>query len=377
MEADGNKSGTGDARPETPSGGIIGLELTDGRVFYIHRSSLVNAGGYFAACFGDNGIPAGESRTDDHGRSIYFVARDGKLFENHILPFIIQKIPGKLPPFAQDPELWRLLRNEALFYGMDDLSELLRVTYSCSPDAGTRGKGVLYWLGTNKGITDYKNPYTRGAIDVTVGGLTDATYDQRREMFNGVEDIVNPRAFTSESRQALVQYRPPVTGKDEEGDVFHLSSLHACYSLWCNMSTCKFPTVVNLLSVKLRPSAYSLRQDELGMTDWNLEGSKDGSTWIILHKARNDRNIAMPDDSLMEQLGVDLDRCSTVAVREEISLEFAERERRGTWQLSPSSDEFYQYFRIIGSGMDYERSETSLVCLHGIGLELYGDIHEE
>ena len=34
----------------------IGLEFTDGRVRYAHRLSLVNAGGYFAACFGDGGV---------------------------------------------------------------------------------------------------------------------------------------------------------------------------------------------------------------------------------------------------------------------------------------------------------------------------------
>ena len=110
----------------------IGLEFTDGRVRYLYRSTLVNAGGYFAACFGDNGVPAIPYRTDEHGQSIYTIERDGELFDKHILPFILGKNPGRLPPFSEDPALWRLLRQEAQFYALDDLSEMLSC-YTFSP----------------------------------------------------------------------------------------------------------------------------------------------------------------------------------------------------------------------------------------------------
>lgn len=243
-------------------------------------------------------------------------------------------------------------------------------------------KGVLYWLGTNKGTTNYENPYTIGAVNVTVGGLADATYEEISEIFDGADGpIVYSQAYAPESRQALVQYRPPVFGKDREdreGFIYLFLSLHQCYSLWCDMSTYMFPTVINRLSLTLRPTAYSLRYDyHNGMTDWNLEGSKDRSSWVVLHKARNDHQITVADNSLRARLSADFDRCKTDEEKEAALLEFVERERRGTWHISPTSNEFYQYFRIIGSGADYERSETSSTCLHGVGLELYGDIHED
>lgn len=145
MEVDGRRIEIeGDPPRPTPSGGIIGLEFTDGRVLYCHRSTLANAGGYFAACFGDNGIPVAEQRKDDHGRSIFFLERDTDLFQLHNLPYIITKRPGKLPRYSTDPELWRVLRDEAVFFRLDYLSDLLHVTYSCSPDAGN-DKGVLYF----------------------------------------------------------------------------------------------------------------------------------------------------------------------------------------------------------------------------------------
>lgn len=52
------------------------------------------------------------------------------------------------------------------------------------------------------------------------------------------------------------------------------------------MSTYKFPTVVNLFSVKVRLTAYSLWQDNREMTDWNLEGSNDGEERTVLHETR-------------------------------------------------------------------------------------------
>jgi len=53
-------------------------------------------------------IPACDYRLDEHGRSVQLVELDSKLFENHILPYLVTKRPGKLPPFTNDPEQWRL-----------------------------------------------------------------------------------------------------------------------------------------------------------------------------------------------------------------------------------------------------------------------------
>ena len=90
----------------------IGLCFTDGSVRYFFRSTLANAGGYFSARFG-NGVGEGLSYTDEHNQLIYAMEKDGELFAKYIEPFILARIPGELPPFSENPQLWRLLRKES------------------------------------------------------------------------------------------------------------------------------------------------------------------------------------------------------------------------------------------------------------------------
>lgn len=66
------------------------------------------------------------------------------------------------------------------------------------------------------------------------------------------------------------------------------------------MSLCKIPVILDLKSVSLRLTAYSLRYDGCGMTDWNLEGSQDGKEWTVLHQARNDHHVAETGDELTD-----------------------------------------------------------------------------
>lgn len=79
----------------------------------------------------------------------------------------------------------------------------------------------------------------------------------------------------------------------------------------------------------------------------------------------------------MQQLQTELSLCNNDNERVTIGQEFVEREFRHTWQITPPSDIFCRYFRIIGVGPDYEHGENASTCLHGVGLELYGDVHEE
>lgn len=161
---------------------IMGIELTDGgKVWYFHRSTLVNAGGYFAARFGGD-IPAGGGRQDEHGRSVYFVERDGELFGNHIRHYILSNHAGKLPPFSQDPELWRLLRLEADFFALDGLSTMLYATKVCNQN-DPLGRGIPHYLGTNKGREEYQNPQARGAV--AVGGWPEMSEQEQHERGGG------------------------------------------------------------------------------------------------------------------------------------------------------------------------------------------------
>jgi hypothetical protein len=114
------------------------------------------------------------------------------------------------------------------------------------------------------------------------------------------------------------------------------------------------------------------------MTDWNLEGSEDAVKWVVLHEARIDRHIANPTDDLLNLWESQFNFFFThIEVKVKISEQFVERELRHTWQIDSPSPTFFRYFRIIGSGTDYERHVDSCACVYGAGLELYGDVHED
>lgn len=207
---------------------IIGLEFTDGRVCYCPRSALTNSGGgYLSARFNsDSMIPPGAERTDTHGRKIYFITRDGETFAKHILPYIRENDADLPSTFSEDPHLWRRLRKEALFYAMDGLFESLKVTYSCDKN-DPYGRGVLHWLGTDKGRSSYTNPVVRGCVDVTGWALTMSSQEiEQQAAVLGTDDLY---ATFPSSLQVLVQHRPPIKGVASTNPFY---SLHDCYLLW-------------------------------------------------------------------------------------------------------------------------------------------------
>jgi hypothetical protein len=99
---------------------IIGLEFMDGSVWYCPRETLTSIpNSYLNARFhhdDDDGniIPPGAERTDDYGRSVYFIARDGQLFGKHILPYLATN-DANLSSFAENVKLWRQLQTKPPF----------------------------------------------------------------------------------------------------------------------------------------------------------------------------------------------------------------------------------------------------------------------
>lgn len=355
---------------------IIGFEFTNGRVCYCPRAAVTNAdGGYLSARFGSGAmIPAGSERTDSSGRNVYFIARDGDLFGNHILPFILTNRPGQLPPFPQAPELWRALREEALFYALDSLTESLKVTHSCDKN-DAHGRGVLHWLGTEKGRSDYKNPFVRGLVDVTGWPMTMSReeIEAQGETYN-MSEIV--RASAPSSLQVLVEYRPPVRGGSAKEENRCFDSLHGCYLLWCDHSAYRLPAIVDMKITLLRPTAYSLRYAECyGARNWNFEASEDGVEWVALHKARDDPHLTRPshlDQGIKEMIEHAQDENEQKAVVEQANealTTYVEMYLRHTWNLNTS--EFFRYFRILGIG-----NRENFGCIHVVGLELFGDVQE-
>lgn len=62
--------------------------------------------------------------------------------------------------------LWRALREEALFFGIDAMSDALAVTHRCTYLRTGDSEGLLHWLGTDRGRRQYRNPHTEGVVCV-------------------------------------------------------------------------------------------------------------------------------------------------------------------------------------------------------------------
>jgi len=148
---------------------LIGLDVR-GQVFYCNKSKLLNVNNgcsYFSARFReDSMLDASLDRVDDKGRDIYKLDVDPIIFQ-YIIEYInTDKKPIGIGVYEKNKKLWSLVREEAIYFGLDSLIELLKITFSCSPEVDGN-KGIMYWLGTKKGTSDYDNPYSR---DVTISG---------------------------------------------------------------------------------------------------------------------------------------------------------------------------------------------------------------
>lgn len=344
---------------------VIGLDV-GGRVFYTNVSTLTNASAYFAARFGGSLSP-GSAYRDEQGREIYFLDRNGALFE-----FVLEYLRSGLrtwPTFQEDPMLWRRLRVEAEYFAIDGLVGMLEKTYSCTPKSSD--KGVLYWLGTERGTRDYRNPSSTGVVGVTVW------FDEYPEQ-NMYEPVV-----TKDERNAFVQYAPVVSvdRRDMNKPAFGL----ICPVLYCDNAFQRKPSVVTFRTVTVRPTNYSLRYDGCyGMTVWNFEGSTDGISWDTLHEARFDKHLLAPSNTAIEQLSKCLKEIEGLDAKKNVATDWTERHLRHTWELKPVPAKFYRHFRFIGVGGEAfdklceEHDELpESYCMHGVGFEVFGDVHEE
>jgi hypothetical protein len=362
-----------DSSNSTHTDDLIRLMFVDGRVLRCSRSTLSNGGGYLAARFGlDSLIPPGAKTYDANGQTVFFIERDGELFEKYIFSYLMNNGLDLLQ-FTEAPTLWRQLRREAAFYSLDGLSEWLHVTKTFEPDPDSQG--VLYWLGTNKGVHEYRNPLAIGAV--RVGGWVDLSIEARIAL-RGDKNIKLPMlAAIPSSLQSLVQYRPPVLGSSNPDSC--LLSLNSCFNLGYGFSDHRFPVVINLQSISLRLTAYSLRYDIHGMSYWNLEASDDGSNWDVLHAARGDPYLLEPSVEKNTWLKKNIIESEVISTDEksECLLSYVEQNHRHTWNIDPSPIVFYRFFRLIGIGTDMPEGDDVNRCMHAVGLELYGDVHEE
>lgn len=116
---------------------LVRLMFHDDCVQRCLPSTLINGGGYLTARFGNGSfVPPGTEIWDSDGQIIYFIDRDGGIFENYILKYLWNN--GLDLQLAQDVTLCRELRREAEFYALDGLSEFLNITNSFEPNSAGR-----------------------------------------------------------------------------------------------------------------------------------------------------------------------------------------------------------------------------------------------
>lgn len=179
------------------------------------------------------------------------------------------------------------------------------------------------------------------------------------------DELERLHALTSESTKVLVEYRPAVgPSYSYEGN---FESRQHCRLFRCGHNSDRFPVVISLTNVSLRPTSYSLRYERCyGASFWNFEGSEDGIEWTVLHEARDDPH-------LYDDIEKDLFASTTGEER----LLYVELKKRHTWRIELDSPMFFKFFRIIGLGLQFADEDDERICIHVVGLELFGDIHED
>ena len=401
---------------------VVGLDVGGHRpLFYLSRTTLQQspyAGDYFAARFRPDSFlsnpPLYRSSTPSStgtggGVDVYFVERDGSLFQ-YIHAYILMGapphlLPPSLPSFADHPALWRALRAEAIFFGLDSLIRLLQTTYTCHPD--THGdRGVLYWLGTAKGKEQYVNPLLSSSSSATA-----ATID----IHCWLNTVASPadgdamRRHVSRSCERFVHYRVPVDNIFErDSSLSSMSSSspmmvssavlgHALSVSYASLSGLggKFaygvvkPVVLDLKSIRLRPTHFSLRSTGAGSTEtrpsWKFQGSVDGSessSWVTLYQSSTSNDGDDSTNAELRDITLDVKRSFLKTFREQkcdnyvtLATDFVERQYRRYWTITDPPDMYFRYFRFVGDSHGGEGFTEELP--QGTGLELYGDVWEE
>ena len=383
---------------DSPDDDIICLDVR-GQSFYVSLSTLISANdgcSYFSARFRpDSMLDAGLIRVDEQGRNVYQIDRDPLLFQHVVEYLTTKKLPKGIGPWATNKTLWNGLREEAGYFGLDGLIQLLSITFSCSPkdEDGIMNKGILYWLGTKKGTMKYLNPLERGAVWVsgTCDGFWDdeycegpdettekAYFFQYRPNLEGEEiarkadtDAKGEIGGTS-GNQLSVSYDDLMNGDSKEvkkeirsifGGQMGLFILSGCDA--CRMGTAgNDPTVISFKNgLAISPTHYSIRNAGCyGMSgDWDFAGSIDGGkTWMVLHRQRGrthlyggmsggktKRSTGETDDEAYMKIRDHVRGFEGTEAKKKAVCDYLEQHQRLTFKLDYPSADFFTHFRFI------------------------------
>ena len=113
----------------SPSHDVVCLDV-GGTRFYTNRSTLTShPGSMLAARFGGMMMAGGELPRDElRNCDVYFIDRSPVTFARVLQYLRTGKLSPQLPPFIDAPDVWRELRDDAAYYGLEGLTELLHTT---------------------------------------------------------------------------------------------------------------------------------------------------------------------------------------------------------------------------------------------------------
>ena len=373
---------------------IIGLHVGS-RVFYCHRSTLAHAeaGSYFARRFGvDRNFADDVAYTDSNNISIFFIERDGDLFA-HVLKYLT-RLTLNLPPYNdENKHLWEDLREEADFFSLDGLSDILSATHRfpyVNEKNYINSQGIMYWLGTGRGKKEhpeYINP-------LKLRGLGDNRDTSLLEVSVGFFDYQNN--FFQDHSDTTVAWNLLQHRKKTDLNSAILEPIGGSTSLWFRPALQPHfpvplgmavqddrppaPRVLMFGSILVRPTHISLRvpygivADEAaakssGIFNINLNASLDGEFWETLELELIKVGEAMKVKAMDKEIESIFSAPQAPLLQSTNRLiEVAETFLRRTWKVN-GSPQFYKSFCVVG-----KRGEET--DLSGVGLELYGDVQD-
>ena len=346
----------------------VGLDV-GGVLYYTDRRTLTAIEGtYFARRFEAESRFAAEDERyayDDPSRQcrVYAIDRDPALFV-YMLSYLRT---GRvcLPPYDYDPSLWRRLRAECEYYGMDAMGSALVVTRSFpfDPEYGVLQYGVLHWLGRGRdrgggGCGVYTSPLRPDGARIHASRTSSSD--------------VAPTGDDISAYPAHVAYQPEL----RESDANNIEA-HAGEGSYCDFdATCAFGLQLPD-DVRLRPTHVSFRITSCsGKTSWLLEASEGGDAWVELAR-RDSHSVATSADlwRCCHHLFPNAADGTTVAVEPDRAEALASTvDSLSRRHYSIQTDAFFRSFRFRGLDPPADPDAHALQCFHMNGLELFGDV---
>eukprot|EP01129_Flabellula_baltica_P017106 TRINITY_DN9380_c0_g1_i1.p1 TRINITY_DN9380_c0_g1~~TRINITY_DN9380_c0_g1_i1.p1 ORF type:complete len:466 (-),score=93.84 TRINITY_DN9380_c0_g1_i1:67-1464(-) len=215
------------------------------------------------------------------------IYRDNTIPKELIVDAVMEILSVYEDPSYIDDELLRLLPR-----GLNGIE------FEYSKEIVMRKKGIFYWLGTDFGRKDWKNPHEMGLVTVRASSI----------------DKGNPKCLLDQSPTELWTEDMPAS--------------------WFVIHMGRFTVV---------PTGYRIRHGGNYKADalrnWDFQGSKDGQTWVVLSRHKNDTYLQGNFSSKY-------------------------------WPIQSPDDEPFNQFRILQTGRNSSNRHFLVIS----GIEIYGEI---